>query len=234
MSDALPTLAQSARTFLAQARIGSLVCRGPGGGAGNLTVVHVTDQPDGQPLVLVERSSPVARQLAHCPIATLAVSAAAPYQALHLTGRATRVPDEDPDDSGFVSHRLTLLSARLIGVTPGSEARTVPVAQFRDASPDPLWQHAPATLAHLAESHHGELLACVRAHGVIDAQGVVPTHLDSYGLQLAVIGPDGVATIRLRFPDAPVSSMDEVAQGIRALMTCRCHTCTRPDPTARP
>ena len=216
-------MAESARTFLAQARVGSLICRGAGGGVRSLTVVHVTDQPDGQPLVHIEADSPVAQQLAHCPMATLAVNAAAPYQALHLTGRATRLP---AGDGGIVTHRLTLLTARLIHATPGTTPRTVPVHEFRRATPDPLWEQAPQTVAHLAEAHHAELLACVRAHGESDALGVVPTHLDSYGLQLAVLGQDGVRTIRLSFPGAPVSSMDQVADGIRALMTCRCHGCS--------
>lgn len=227
-----PSTAESARTFLAQASVGSLICRGAGGGVRSLTAVHVTDQPDGQPLLHVEEASPVARQLPHCPMATLAVSAAAPYQALHLTGRAERLPNQDGDR---LTVRLSLLAARLIHGTSGQPPCALPVAEFRAACPDPLWRQAAPTVAHLAQAHHDELLACVRAHGITDALAVEPTALDSYGLQLAVIGLQGVRTVRLRFPGAPVTSMDEVGQGIRALMTCRCRSCAghgRNRPTA--
>jgi hypothetical protein len=36
-------------------------------------------------------------------------------------------------------------------------------------SPDPLWRVAPATLRHLEQGHMGELIHCVRAHGMPQA-----------------------------------------------------------------
>ena len=40
-----------------------------------------------------------------------------------------------------------------------------------------------------------------------------------------MITGQGVRNVRLGFPGAPVSSFDEVNAGLRALLTCRCHTC---------
>ena len=54
---------------------------------------------------------------------------------------------------------------------------------------------------------------------------MLPRALDRYGLELAVITGQGVRNVRLGFPGAPVSSFDEVNNGLRALLTCRCHAC---------
>lgn len=212
-----PTLAQQARTALAQARLGSLVSR-KDAAAGSPTVVRVTDQPDGQPLVELEPESRLVRLLSWCPMVTVAVPGPSPYRALHLTGTATRCEGPDPRRTAY---RLTLLSTRLVSTT----SVTVPVRAFCEAAPDPLWRQAPAALAHLGEAHAAELLACVRAHDLPGALAVVPRALDQYGLELAVITDEGVRTVRLTFPGAPVSSFAEVGNGLRAMLTCRCQDC---------
>ena len=120
------------------------------------------------------------------------------------------------------------LSTRLVSTT----SVTVPLGEFKAAEPDPLWRHAPEALRHLGEAHAPELLACVRAHGLPDAEAVVPRTLDRYGLELAAIGADGIRTVRLPFPGGPVRSLQEVTDGLRVLLTCRCGTCRhRPSDT---
>ena len=67
-----------------------------------------------------------------------------------------------------------------------------------------------------------ELTECVRAHGLVQADWVVPRGLDRYGLELLVFTTDGIAAVRLSFPDGPVRTLDEVPDSIRAVLTCRC------------
>jgi hypothetical protein len=80
-----PTLAERARTALARAQAASLVTKGCGARPGTVTVVAVEDQPDGRPLVRLEDSSPTVRELAACPVATLAVAGPGPFSSLELT-----------------------------------------------------------------------------------------------------------------------------------------------------
>ena len=213
-----PTLAQRARTALAQARVGSLISRNSAV-AGSMTLVRVSDRPDGTPVVQLERGSHVVRLLRWCPVVTVAIPGPTPFRALHLTGTASKCP---PLDERLSAYRLTLLSTRLVSTS----SVTVPVTEFCRAEPDPLWRVAPAALSHLAEAHAAELVACVRAHDLPDAEAVEPRALDRYGLELAVLTGHGVRTVRLAFPSAPVSSLDEVNDGLRALLTCRCHACS--------
>jgi hypothetical protein len=213
-----PSLAQQARTALAQARVGSLVGRGATPAARALTIVKVTDQPDGQPVVELEPGSSMVRLLSWWPVVTVSVAGPGPYKALHLTGTAKA---SHPLDESLRAYRLSLLSTRLVSST----SVTVPLGEFKAAEPDPLWQHAPQALDHLGEAHSAELLACVRAHGLPEAEAAVPRALDRYGLELAAIGADGIRTVRLAFPGGPVRSLQEVTEGLRVLLTCRCGTC---------
>ena len=68
----------------------------------------------------------------------------------------------------------------------------------------------------------GELVGCVRAHGIVQAEWVIPRGLDRYGLKLLVLTEDGAAAVRLSFPDGPVTSLHEVPASIRTALTCRC------------
>jgi hypothetical protein len=216
-----PNLAQQARTALAQARVGSLVGRSAASKSRSITLVKVTDQPDGQPVVELEPGSTMVRLLAWWPVVTVAVPGPGPFKSLHLTGTAKV---REPLDERLRAYRLTLMSTRLVS----TESVTVPLGDFKAAEPDPLWRHAPQALEHLSQAHAPELLACARAHGLPEAEAVVPRALDRYGLELAVIGTDGIRTVRLPFPGGPVSSLQEVTSGLRVLLTCRCGTCRHP------
>jgi hypothetical protein len=221
MSDAprtAPSLAQQARTALAQARVGSLVGRSASAASRSMTIVRVTDQPDGQPVVELEPGSRMVRLLAWWPVVTVSVPGPGPYRALHLTGTARAA---EPLEESLRAYRLSLLSTRLVS----SSSVTVPLGEFKAAEPDPLWRQAPQALQHLDEAHAPELLACVRAHGLPGTEAVEPRSLDRYGLEVAAIGPDGVQTLRLPFPGGPVRSLQEVTDGLRVLLTCRCGSC---------
>jgi hypothetical protein len=213
-----PSLAQQARTALARARVGSLIGRSSTPTSRPVVLVKVTDQPDGQPMVELEPESSMVRLLAWWPMVTVSVPGPEPFRALHLTGTAKK---SAPLDDRLRAYRLTLLSTRLVSAT----SVTVPLGAFKAAEPDPLWRHAPEALAHLDEAHAPELLACVRAHGLPEAEAVVPRILDRYGLELAVIGGEGIGTVRLPFPGGPVQSLQEVTEGLRVLLTCRCGKC---------
>ena len=67
-----------------------------------------------------------------------------------------------------------------------------------------------------------ELIRCVRAHGMRKADWVFPRNLDRYGLELLVLTTDGAATVRLSFPDGPITTINEVPTSIRTLLTCHC------------
>lgn len=210
---AAPSLAEQARTALAVAIAATLKtsgCRVPR----TLTLVSIQDQPDGRPLVHLDGASPTVRLLATVPVATVSIAAPAPFRALDLTGPFQHIRS---DRDGCRAYRLSLLSARFIGST------SIPVSlgAFHAAEPDPLRLLAPAALNHLEAAHADELLACVRAHGYL-ADVVVPRGLDRYGVELALISAQGVRLVRLPFPGGPVENLEQVAAGLRLLLTCRC------------
>lgn len=217
-----PSLAQQARTALAQAQVGSLIGRGSRSTSRSITVVKITDRPDGEPVVELEPGSSMVRLLSWWPVVTVSVSGPGPYRALHLTGTAKECA---PLDERLRAYRLTLLSTRLVS----TRSVTVPVGDFKEAEPDPLWQYAGQALSHLAQAHTGELLACVRAHGLPQTEAVEPRALDRYGLELAAISHEGIRTVRLPFPGGPVNSLQEVSDGLRVLLTCRCRMLLTPD-----
>jgi hypothetical protein len=77
-------------------------------------------------------------------------------------------------------------------------------------------------LRHLERGHMAELASCVRAHGMPQADWVIPRGLDRYGLELLVLTTDGAAAVRLSFPGGPVASLREIPVSLRTVLTCRC------------
>jgi hypothetical protein len=218
-----PTLPERARTALAQAKAGTLITKGCPPRSGTLTIVAVEDQPDGRVLIHLESSSPTVRELVACPVATLSVAGPAPFRRLDLTGPLNACR---PARRGQRTYRLSTLSGRLVGTT------SLPLAlgDFHAARPDPLAGLAVALLDHLANAHAPELLACIRAHGHLDAEAVVPRALDRYGLEIAILGPAGVQRVRLPFPGGPIDTLEQVPPGLLAPLNCRCrHTICRED-----
>ncbi|MGH3210628.1 MAG: hypothetical protein ACRDNO_23025 [Trebonia sp.] len=123
--------------------------------------------------------SPLTRWLAASPDPVrVSLPAGPPYSALRLTGTARPV-----GAAGITACRLAIGSIEFTG---GGLAR-VPVEEYRAARPDPLWRVAPGILRHLEHGHMGELVHCVRAHGMTRAEWVIPRELDRYGLELLVL-----------------------------------------------
>lgn len=174
----------------------------------------------GRPLLLLPPREAVTRALAGSRQVTATVPAPAPLGSLALTGAVE--PREGPD--GRVGYRLDLRSLRFAG----AGGRWVPLAEYEAAEPDPLWRVAPGAIRHLEHGHMTELIGCVRAHGMEQAEWVTPRGLDRFGLELAVITTTGVAAVRLAFPDGPVTSLDEVPASLQAVLACRCRPTTQP------
>ena len=213
-----PSLPERARTALAQAATATVsdAAALPGGPAA-AGPVPVRATGDGSPLLLPPAGSPLARWLAGRPDAVLvSLPALAPFSALRLTGTVTPVTA-----AGVPGDPAWLVSLGSVEFTGGGKPR-VAVEDFLAARPDPLWPVAPGILHHLEHGHVSELVRCVRAHGMARTEWVVPRCLDRYGLELLVLTTDGIAEVRLSFPDGPVGSLDDVPASLRAALTCRC------------
>jgi hypothetical protein len=233
-----PSLPERARTALARATTAAVHAKPPGGpadGPASATArnaaaagpVPVRAAWDGSPLLLPPDGSPLARLLAGRPPGAVRVSlpAGAPFSALRLTGTVTPVSGACVAGvagvTGVTGVSAWLVSLGSVEFTGGGNPR-VAVEEYRAAQPDPLWRVAPGILHHLEHGHMSELVRCVRAHGIARAEVVIPRGLDRYGLELLVLTTDGIATVRLSFPDGPVSSLGDVPASVRAALTCRC------------
>jgi hypothetical protein len=212
-----PSLPELARTALARAVTATVSDATLPGGPSVAGLVRVRATRDGRPLLLAAAGSPLACWLAERPDAVrVSLPAGPPFSALRLTGTVT--PAAKAAAAGVTACVVTIGSVEFTG---GGQPR-VPVEEYRAARPDPLWRAAPGILHHLEHGHMSELVRCVRAHGMGRAEWVVPRGLDRYGLELLVLTTDGIAAVRLSFPDGPVASLDDVPVSLRAALTCRC------------
>jgi hypothetical protein len=220
-----PSLAELARTALASAVTAEIDdAERPGDPARRARVpvlTQVRDGRDGSPLLLSVTGSVFEHQLsAQREAVTVTVPAGGPYAALQLTGTAR--PTARNRRIGIAACLVDLRSVELIG--PAGARVLVPLADYRTAAPDPLWREAPRVLHHLEHGHMTDLIACVRMHGLPQADWVIARGLDRYGLELLVLTTDGVAAVRLGFPDGPVGSLRDVPASIRTALTCRCES----------
>src|SRR3984957_4654417 len=223
-----PSLAELARTALASAATAKVDdADRPADPAypGRVPVqAPVRDGRDGSPLLLSVTGSVFEHQLSSQREAvTVTVPAGGPYSALQLTGTAR--PTARNRRVGIAACMVDLRSVELIG--DAGVRVLVPLAAYRAAAPDPLWREAPAVLAHLERGHMTDLIACVRMHGLPQADWVIARGLDRYGLELLVLTTDGGAAVRLGFPDGPVTSLRDVPASIRTALTCRCESARR-------
>jgi hypothetical protein len=212
-----PSLPELARTALARAATATVSVASVLGGGDAARPVPVRSTRDGSPLLLPAARSPLARWLTASPDPVrVSLPAGPPFSALRLTGTARPVMVGDED--AITACMLTIGSIEFTG---GGRAR-IAVAEYRAARPDPLWRMAPGILRQLEDGHMGELVRCVRAHGLARADWVIPRGLDRYGLELLVLATDGITAVRLAFPDGPVSCLDDVPASLRAALACRC------------
>ncbi len=223
-----PSLAELARTALARAATAEIDdADHPGEPAppGRVPVLAaVRDARDGSPLLLSVTGSVFEHRLSSQrePV-TVTVPAGGPYSTLQLTGMAR--PTARNRRVGIAACMVDLRSVELIGQV-GARV-PVPLAEYRAAAPDPLWREAPGVLRHLEHGHRADLIACVQMHGLSQADWVITRGLDRYGLELLVLSADGVAAVRLGFPDGPVDSLQDVPASIRTALTCRCESARR-------
>jgi hypothetical protein len=212
-----PSLPERARTALARAATATVSDATLPGGLAVPGRVAVRATWDGSPLLLPPAGSPLACWLAERPdTARVSLPAGAPFSALRLTGTVT--PVMAAGATGVIPYMVTVGSVEFTGA---GQPRIL-VEEYRAARPDPLWRVAPGILHHLEHGHRSELVRCVRAHGMARAEWVVPRGLDRYGLELLVFTADGIAAVRLSFPDGPVCSLDDVPVSLRTALTCRC------------
>jgi hypothetical protein len=213
-----PSLAEQARTALARAGSATVSQAGPGGEAGPVQA-PIRAGPAGSPVILPGIGSALARQLTACPQpVAVSLPAPVPFSALRLTGAAR--PARRDRAARITAFAVEVQSVEFSGASPAR----VPLAEYRAAAPDPLWRQAPAVLHHLEHGHMTDLIRCVRAHGMIQADWVIPRGLDRYGLELLVLTADRLAAVRLSFPDGPVTSLRGVPASIRGVLTCRCRS----------
>jgi hypothetical protein len=201
-----PSLAELARTAVASACAATVCFRGgPSAEAGTMPVLA---DAAGQPVLWPAAGSAPTRLPAAGPVpVTVTVPARPPFRLLELAGHAE--PIRAP---GTARYPVTVRSVEFTGALRAA----VPLAAYRAAAPDPLCRDAPAALHHLKHGHMAELVGCVRAHGMPQAEWVVPRGLDRFGLELLVFTADGIAAVRLSFPDGAVSSLRDVPASIRA------------------
>lgn len=148
----------------------------------------------------------------------VSLPAPVPFSALRLTGAAR--PARWDRAARMTAFAVAVQSVEFSGASPAR----VPLAEYQAAAPDPLWRQAPAVLHHLEHGHMTDLIRCVRAHGMLQADWVIPRGLDRYGLELLVLTADSLAAVRLSFPDGPVTSLRDVPASIRGVLTCRCRS----------
>jgi hypothetical protein len=209
-----PSLAELARTAVAGADAATVTYRGAEGEITEAGVIRAGLA--GQPVVLLAGGSAMTRLIRKWPVVTVTVPAPPPFRVLAVTGvaRPGRAQRE-----GLFACRVVPRSLHFTG----AGGVPVPLGDYLAAAPDPLWPEAARIVRHLERGHMADLLTCVRAHGMYRAEWVVPRRLDRFGLLLAVFTTDGIAAVRLSFPDGPVGSFREVPASLRAVLACRCH-----------
>ena len=218
-----PSLPELARTALARAAAATVSDAAPGIPAGRTAAaghVPVRATWDGRPVLLPASGSWLEQRLSarRSKPVIVSVPADAPFSAVRLTGTSQWLTRDRA--AGITACVVAVQSVEFAG----SGCPRVPLEEYRAAAPDPLWRVATSILRHLERGHMGELVHCVRAHGMPQADWVIPRGLDRYGLQLLVLTTDGTAAVRLAFPGGPVTSLDEVPASIRTALTCRCRS----------
>lgn len=202
-----PTWAERARTLLAVARPGQLHtgCRWS---ASAVTPVEVVVE-DGVLVVRMSNDAAAVSGLGACRVGTLTVDAPGEVWSLRVVGSFRM---ERPDASGLRTYSPIVLSMRATGPTE----ITINVDAFSRAQPDVLRTIAPGLLPHLESDHAADLLAMARAHDD-DAEAVTLRSLDCHGLELSVLGQQGMSRLRMNFAGGPLRDVSELADALASL-----------------
>lgn len=202
-----PTWAERARTLLADARPGHLHtgCRWS---ASAVTPVEVVVE-EGALVVRMSDDAAAVAGLGACRVGTVTVDVPDEVWSLRLVGSFRM---ERPDASGLRTYTPIVLSMRVTGPTE----ITIGVDEFSRAQPDVLRTIAPNVLPHLESAHAAELLVMARAHDS-DAQAVTVRSLDRHGLELAVLGEQGMSRLRMNFMSGPLHDVSDLADALASL-----------------
>lgn len=215
-----PSPAEQARTAVAQAQVATLTTY-PQLARPAPTTVPVADE-DGHLLITLCGCAPAVTELTLRPLATVRLSPAF-CEPVTIQGEVHGLPDggggvggplaEQSDGLRTARFRLDVRAVRV-----GRAGReVVDVQDYWRAKPDPLREDAPGILAYLRRGHGAQLAACLRARGRSAAIWAEPSALDRYGLELVVLEPAGVSTVRLQFT-SPLRSADDFGPGLAVVL----------------
>lgn len=210
-----PTLAEQARTSVAEARMATLTTY-PRWGRPLSTLVGLRADDDGALVVILDTGSAAAAVLRLRPMATVRLHPA-DWEPVTLQGRFRLLVGGDVQHLHF---RLDIGSVRVGQRRP----QVVHVEDYWSCQPDPLRHDAPGILAHLRRGHGEQLAACLRANGHPTAQWAEPRRLDRYGIELGVLDDAGVSSARLTFT-APVNGVEDLAAGLSVVLQRDCGRC---------
>lgn len=210
----VPTLAERARTSVAEAKVATLTTSSRLGRQVS-TPVGIRAADDGAPVIALDAGSSAAAILRRRALATMRLDPP-DWDPVTLRGRFRPLPGCD----AHLLFRLDVGSVHLGQRRP----TVVELEDYRSCEPDPLRQDAPGILAHLRRGHGEQLAACLRANGHATAQWAEPRRLDRYGLELGVLDDAGVSSARLSFT-APVNGVEDLSAGLSVVLQRGCGRC---------
>ncbi len=113
--------------------------------------------------------------------------------------------------------RLTTTSTRFIGGFGSMSWIDGPA--YATVEADPVVLHSRPAIDHMNADHAAANLEIARRIGGIDdATGATVHGIDRYGMTLYVETPSGERTARVAFPDAPLTSPDQIRAAVVALV----------------
>lgn len=136
---------------------------------------------------------------------------------------AVRMSEERPDprllDVGHESTVLELRPASMV-VADAEGTRSVEVAEFAAAPPDPFWHYESEWLRHL-ELRHSDVVGLLARHVPEDLRGghIRPLGLDRLGLRLRVEAVHADHDVRMAFARS-IGTQGELAVELRRLVGC--------------
>ncbi len=234
------TYAERARTMLSLNQVGVLSTQSKKlkGFPFGSTMPYALDEV-GRPLFLISTMAIHTKNLQSDPHASLFVSVpemhSDPLGAPRMTliGRGEAVPTDDlaavrevylarhenaryyVDFADFSFWRLNPVDLYFVGGF--GVMGWIAIADFEQATADPLAEGAPGILAHMNIDHAAAMIEIARHEHAIDATEAKMTAVDRLGFQLRLKTPERVRSVRIGF-DQEVHSADECRQALVAMV----------------
>jgi putative heme iron utilization protein len=233
-----PTHAERARTLVAQLSTGTLctLALEPEGYPYGSFVTVAFD--DGNPVFLISALAEHTKNLEQDPRASLLVAEGGSADPLAngrvtMLGRCTRVESDGgsartaflaahpnsayyADFRDFAFWKLDVESVRYIGGY--GRMSWITKGEWQGAEPDPLWQSAAGTIAHMNGDHADAMvLYCKAFSKATDISSASMTGIDRYGFEMSAVTPEGPRPVRLAFT-RPVSTPEEVRAALIAML----------------